>query len=85
MRGTGAVTIGKDVVYASFSVSGQSARVRLSADEADRLDLFPGKQVPIGFNGGKAGRALLTDVSPVPPFVWVEMELAGEPRASGAA
>ena len=85
MRGTGAVTIGGDVVYAYFSVSGRAARVRLSADEADRLDLFAGKQVSLGFNGGEVARALVTGVSPVPPFVWVEVELTAAPRASGAA
>ena len=76
MRGTGAVAIGGDVVYAYFTVTRQLARVRLSADEADRLDLFPGRQVPVGFGGGAAGGALVTDVSPVPPFVWVELELS---------
>jgi hypothetical protein len=83
MRGTGAVTIGKDVVYAYFSVSGRTARVRLSTDEADRLDLFTGKQVPVGFNGGEVGRALVTDVSPVLPFVWIEMELAALTSRAG--
>lgn len=68
----GAVTVGKDLIYAFYEVSGRTARVRMSADEGDRLDLFPGKQIDVRLNG-EAGRALVTSVVPAPPFVWVEL------------
>lgn len=74
MRGTGAVTIGRDMVYAYFTTVGQSARLRLSADECDRLDLFKGRQVLMGFNDREPASALVTSVVHAPPFVWVEVE-----------
>ena len=66
MRGTGAVTIGRDVIYAYFTVSGRTARLRLSADECDRLDLFKGRQVRVGFGGQEPTSAL------VPHPTWVD-------------
>ena len=76
MRGTGPVRIGKDVIYAYYTVDGRVARLRVSADECDRLDLFAGRQVPVSLNGREPAGALVTAVVPAPPFVWVEMELA---------
>jgi hypothetical protein len=82
MRGTRLVTFGKDPVYAYIAVAGATARLRVSADEADRLDLFPGKQVALGLGNGEVSRALVTVVVPTPPFAWVELELAAAPRAA---
>jgi hypothetical protein len=83
MRGTGPVTIGRDVVYAYFTADGRAARVRVSADECDRLDLFAGRQVRVGLGGREPAVALVTAVVPAPPFAWVELELAA-PAASRA-
>jgi hypothetical protein len=76
MRGAGAVTINRDVVYVYFTVAGRTARLRLSADECDRLDLFAGRQVRVGLGGQEPVGALVVGVVPAPPFVWVEVELA---------
>lgn len=83
MRGTGPVKIGKDVVYAYFTTTEQTARVRMSADEGDRLDLFPGRQVRVSWDGRESVSALLTAVIPAPPFVWVEMQFADVASRSG--
>jgi hypothetical protein len=77
MRGTGPVTIGQDLVYAYFTTEGRTLRLRLSADECDRLDLFEGRQVLVGLGRQESASALVTSVVPVPPFVWVEVEFAG--------
>lgn len=76
MRGTGAVTIGKGVVYAYFTVEGRAARLRLSADDCEQFDLFEGQQVRIGLPDRDATVALVTGVVPAPPFAWVEVEFA---------
>ena len=77
MRGTGPVTIGREVVYATFAGAGRTVRLRLSADECDRLDLFEGRQIRLGLDGREPASALVTSVAPAPPFVWVEVEFAG--------
>ncbi len=86
MHGTRPVTIGGEVVYAYFTEAGRAARLRLSADECDRLDLFEGQQVRLeqvegqqvrlGLDGREPAGALVTAVAPAPPFVWVEVEFA---------
>ena len=83
MRGTGPVTVGKELVYAYFTVEGREARLRVSADEADRLDLFMGRQVKVGLEGREPVSALVTAVVPALPFVWVEMEFAAPISRAG--
>jgi hypothetical protein len=78
MRGTGPVTVGKELLYAYFTVEGGMVRVRVSTDDRDRLDLFPGKQVLVGIDG-EAERAL--GVTSKPPFVWVEFEMTSARKA----
>jgi len=77
MRGTGPVALGPDVVYAYFTVAGRAARVRVSADDCDRHDLFPGRQLQLGIGGRAPEAALVTGVGAAPPFAWVEFEIAG--------
>jgi hypothetical protein len=84
MRGTGPVTIGNDVVYAYFTADGRAARLRVSADERDRLDLFAGRQVRLGLGGREPASALVVAVAPAPPFAWVEVEFAAGVPASRA-
>lgn len=74
MRGTGLVEFGKDAVYTYFSMSGRTARVRLSADDCDRFDLYAGRQLRVGLGGRDPAAALVTAVGPAPPFAWVEFE-----------
>jgi hypothetical protein len=83
MRGAGPVIVGKELVYAYYTVTGPNARVRMSGDESDRLDLFEGKQIYFGLPGQEVGSALLTAVVPNPPFVWVEMMLTGNRPIAG--
>ena len=71
------MAVGRDVVYAYFTVTGRAARVRVSADECDRLDLFPGQQVRVGVGGRGPAPALVTAVAPAPPFAWIELEFTG--------
>ena len=69
MRGTGAVTIGKVVVYAYFTLEGRAARLRISADECEQLDLFAGQQVRIGLPDRELASALVPVLVPALPFV----------------
>jgi hypothetical protein len=83
MRGTGAVRIGTELVYAYFHERGQTVRLRLSADECDRLDLFLGTQVQIALPDQDSAVALVTAVVPAPPFAWVEVEFAARVGRAG--
>lgn len=85
MRGTGLVVFGTDAVYAYFTASGRTGRVRLSADDCDRLDLFAGRQLRLGLGGRAPAAALVTAVGPAPPFAWVEFEFpaAAAPARAG--
>jgi hypothetical protein len=74
MGGTKAVRFGKELVYVFISTEGGKTRLRVSADECDRLDLFVGNQVPMGLDGGQTVRALVVGVTRQPPFVWVAVE-----------
>ena len=80
MRGTGEVTIGNAKVYAYFTADGPVVRLRLSADDSDRLDLFAGRQVRVGLPGRIPANALVTAVDAAPPFAWVEVEMAAVAR-----
>jgi hypothetical protein len=82
MRGTGAVTIDRGVVYAYFTADPPRGRVlvRVSADDCDRLDLFAGRQVVVALPGQPAAPALLVVARSEPPFVWIEFELTAAAR-----
>lgn len=77
---TRAVRFGKELVYAFIATDGGKTRLRVSADECDRLDLFAGNQVPIGLGGGEAVRALVVGVTREPPFAWVVVEFSTPER-----
>lgn len=72
-------------VYAYLTTDGDAARVRVSIEEADRLDLLPGKQLRVGLPDRTPGSALVTAVTPEPPFAWVEMELQAAPALNRPA
>lgn len=67
--------LGTSTICACFSAAGAVARVRVSADERDRLDLFPGRQLRLGLPGIPLTHALVTGITAAPPFVWVEAEV----------
>ncbi|MCE9561848.1 MAG: hypothetical protein K8U57_07320 [Planctomycetes bacterium] len=73
MRGTGLVAWGNETVYAYYTTDGNSVRVRLSVDEADRLGLSEGLRVLMTLPDRKPTDVLVMRVGRVPPFVWVEM------------
>lgn len=73
MRGAGPVTWGREVVYAYFTTSAGVTRVRVSADEADRLDVVEGLRVKIALPGAEPTDGLIVRVRREPPFVWVEL------------
>ena len=73
MRGTGLVGWGRDVLYAYFMVDGGSTRVRLSVDEADRLDVVQGLRVRLALPGREPADGLVMGVRREPPFAWVEL------------
>jgi hypothetical protein len=80
MRGTVAVRIGTGTAYACVTTVGRTARLRLSADECDRFDLFAGRQVRLGLDGRASESVLVTTVRRDPPFVWVDVEFTATAR-----
>jgi hypothetical protein len=80
MYSTGPVLVGKEVIYAHYSVEKTDVIVRISGDESDRLDLFEGKQINFGYPGQEPRSTHLMSLVPDPPFVWVKMSLAGGGR-----
>jgi hypothetical protein len=73
MRGAGAVSWGGVLLYGYYTVSGAVTRVRLSADDADRLDVLEGQRVRLELPGAVAADELVVRVRREPPFVWVEL------------
>jgi hypothetical protein len=72
MRGAGAVSWGGALLYAYYTVSGAVTRVRLSADDADRVDVMEGQRVVLALPGAEPFDGLLVRVRREPPFVWAE-------------
>lgn len=77
---TRAVRFDKELVYAFITTEGDRTRLRVSADECDRLDLFAGNQVALRVEGGEPVRALVVGVTREPPFAWVAVELSALAR-----
>ena len=73
MRGAGAVNWGGATLYAYYTVSGAVTRVRLSADDADRVDVMEGQRVTLALPGAEPADELVVRVRREPPFVWVEV------------
>ena len=84
MRGTGPVGWGGEVVYAYFTVNAGVTRVRVSVDEADRLNVVEGQRVAIALPGAAVAEGLVVRVRREPPFVWVELTALAPPAASRA-
>jgi hypothetical protein len=84
MRGSGPVRWGDEIVYCYFTVGGGVARVRLSADEADRFDLVEGMRLRLNLPGHEPLEGLVVRVRREPPFAWVELAPLAPPAASRA-
>jgi hypothetical protein len=74
MLEVGSVTIGGIGLYANFLRVAGRIRLRLSADEADRHDLFPGRVVSFGLPDNTSASVLIAAANPEPPFVWLDLE-----------
>jgi hypothetical protein len=67
-----AITLGGVAVYAYLVDDGSGIRVRVSADEAERLGLVLGQQVRVEAPGN-GGTFLLTATDDAPPFVFLRL------------
>ena len=84
MRGAGAVGWGGETVYAYFTVTAGVTRVRLSGDDADRLDVLAGMRVRLALPGAEPFDGLVERVRREPPFAWVELTPLAQAAASRA-
>ena len=73
MRGAGPVVWGDETVYAYFTVIGSVTRVRVSLDEAYRLDVVEGLRVKVRLPGQEPADELVVRVRQEPPFAWIEL------------
>ena len=73
MRGAGAIQWDGVTLYGYFTVAGGVTRVRLSAEDADRLDVLAGRRVRLGLPGAEPSDGLVERVRREPPFAWVEL------------
>jgi len=71
---TKAVRFGKEVVYAFITTKGGETRLRVSADECDRLDQFAGNPVRLASDDSEVVAASVVGVRREPPFAWVAVE-----------
>lgn len=81
MRGTGPVGWGNEVVYAYLTTDGKTVRLRVSVDEADRLDVLTGQRVRLTLPDRDPAELLVTAIQRSPPFVWVELLQMAASRA----
>jgi hypothetical protein len=78
------VTVNGRLVYAACVETGRGLRVRLDADEAERLGLFEGHMAQVGVRGhAPAAYHVLSVVAVDPCWVWVELSVAPVLAARG--
>jgi hypothetical protein len=75
MRGTGLLNWGNETVYAYYTTDGNTLRVRISVDDADRLGLTEGARVWVRLPGRDSADVLVLRLARVPPFVWIELSV----------
>ena len=84
MHRAGLVGWGNETVYGYFTVSGGVIRVRVSLDEADRLDVIEGRRVRLALPGAEPVDGLVVRVRREPPFAWAEYTPLSSAAASRA-
>ena len=78
----GQVVLNGVAVYAFVVADGSSVRVRVSADDWERLGLSPGQRVRVERPGRTASALLLTAAEHEPPVVWLNLMPLTARRAS---
>ena len=69
----GPIELNGIVVYAYMVADEQGTRVRVSADDWERLGLAPGARVRVAQAGRAAEALLLTAAEQQPPVVWLHL------------
>jgi hypothetical protein len=73
------------LVYAYFTSADDTIRMRVSVDEADRLDLLTGRPIRVQLPDGEATGFLVAASRAVPPFVWLDLQPLGARVAARAS
>lgn len=77
----GPIELNGIVIYAYTIQDDAGTRVRVSADDWERLGLAPGARVRVGVKGREAEALLLTAVEQQPPIVWLHLKRLTTRRA----
>jgi hypothetical protein len=77
----GAIELNGVVVYAYVVADETGTRVRVSADDWERLGLAPGARVQLAGAGREAEGLLLTAAEQQPPVVWLHLRKLTSRRA----
>jgi hypothetical protein len=67
----GPIHLNGSMIYAFVVTKGDDLRVRVSADDLERLGLVAGQQVKVNGPGRDAETRLLARVEEIPPLVWL--------------
>lgn len=78
----GQVVLNGVAVYAFVVTDQDSVRMRLSADDWERLGLMPGQRIRVERPGQTASALLLTAAEHEPPVVWLRLVPLTTRRAS---
>lgn len=77
----GPIELNGVVVYAYTVADETGARVRVSADDWERLGLAPGARVRVAPGGREAEALLLVAAEQQPPVVWLHLQRLAARRA----
>jgi hypothetical protein len=77
----GPIELNGVVVYAYVVADEKGARVRVSADDWERLGLAPGARVRVAPSGREAEALLLIAAEQQPPVVWLHFQRLTARRA----
>jgi hypothetical protein len=77
----GPIELNGTIVYAYVIQDDAGTRVRVSADDWERLGLQPGARVRVGGGGREVESLLLTAAEQEPPVVWLHLARLGARRA----
>lgn len=77
----GPIELNGTVVYAYVIQDEAGTRVRVSADDWEKLGLAPGARVRVGGRGNEPEALLLTAAEQQPPIVWLHLRRLTARRA----